>query len=158
MTVNKIIVVIGIMFAIFVAFVFLQFRPLDQASTGDAKTATATINDQTFTITVAKTEEEKQKGLSGIESLPLDEGKLFIFDQPDTLSFWMKDMKFPIDIIFINDDKIVSIVENAKPVAANTNLPIYQPTAPSDKALEINAGLSKKYNFKPGDTVELKIP
>lgn len=157
MSVNKIILVIGIMFAIFIAFIFIQFNPFGKtASTTGANPSTVTINDQTFNVSIAETEEEKQKGLSGIDSLPMNEGKLFMFEKPDLYAFWMKDMKFPIDIIFINGDTIVSITENAKPVETG-DLPTYQPTEPSDKALEINAGLSKKYNFKPGDKVAIEI-
>lgn len=157
MSVNKIILAIGILFAIFIAFIFIQFNPFGRAaSTTGENPSSVTINDQTFTVSVAETEEEKQKGLSGIASLPLNEGKLFLFEKPDTYSFWMKEMKFSIDIIFINGDTIVSIAENAKPVTSGT-LPTYKPTGPSDKVLEISAGLSKKYNFKPGDKVELEL-
>jgi uncharacterized membrane protein (UPF0127 family) len=158
MSVNKIIIFIGILFAIFITFIFIQFNPFGKSASETASTAGATvvIKDQTFSITVAQTEQEKQKGLSGVASLPLEEGKLFIFEKPGTYAFWMKDMKFPIDIIFINGDKIVSIAENAKPVTSG-EFPVYQPTGPSDKALEINAGLSKKYNFKPGDKVEINL-
>jgi uncharacterized membrane protein (UPF0127 family) len=157
MSVNKIIVFIGIIFAVFITFIFIQFKPLDNNASTANTAQKVTIKDQTFKVSIAKTEEEKQKGLSGLDSLRLDEGKLFLFEKPDTYAFWMKDMKFPIDIIFINGTKIVSITENAKPVKSG-ELPIYQPTGPSDKALEINAGLSKKYNFKQGDTVTIDIP
>lgn len=158
MSVNKIIVFIGVLFAIFITFIFIQFKPLSNSASSTADgSQTVTIKDQTFKVSVAKTEEEKQKGLSGLTSLRLDEGKLFLFDKPDLYAFWMKDMKFPIDIIFINGNKIVSISENVKPTTTG-DLPTYEPTGPSDKALEINAGLSKKHNFKAGDTVTIDIP
>lgn len=161
MNINKLIVIFGVIAAIVIVFLFIQFSPLNK-NASQGKTSTVTIKDQTFSVTVAETEEEKQKGLSGLDNLPLDEGKLFVFEKPDTYSFWMKDMKFPIDIIYINGDKIVSITENAKPPAENVENPTcetigcYQSSGPADKALEINAGLSKKYNFQPGDTVQIK--
>lgn len=155
MSVNKIIVVIGIIFAIFIAFIFIQFNPVG-TNTSQQATSTVTIKDQTFKVSVAETEEDKQKGLSGRASLPLNEGKLFMFDKPGAYTFWMKNMKFPIDIIFINGDTIVSITENAPP-ATKGDAPVYQPTAPSDKVLEISAGLSQKYNFKSGDKVTFEI-
>ena len=66
-------------------------------------------------------------------------------------------MKFPIDIIYINGDKIVSIFENAKaPKSKNENLFIYQPKVPADKVFEINAGLSKQYGFRENDIVTIK--
>lgn len=158
MSINKIIIAIGIILVIFITFIFMQFNPFGKsASTADKPAATVTIKNQTFNVLIAKTEEEKQKGLSGREALPQDQGMVFLFEEPSIHSFWMKDMKFPIDIIFINENKIVSIIENAKPDNSE-NRPLYQPTAPSNTVFEINAGLAKKYNFKPGDTVELKIP
>jgi uncharacterized protein len=83
---------------------------------------------------------------------------LFVFDKADYYSFWMKNMKFPIDIIFIRGDKIVSISKNAvAPKSADASLPIYKPEAPVDKVLEINSGLSDKHNIKKGDKVEIKL-
>jgi hypothetical protein len=63
-------------------------------------------------------------------------------------------MKFPIDIIFINNDQIVTIHDNAQIIKAQENPMLYTPTQSSDKVLEIQAGLSEKYNFKIGDKVK----
>jgi uncharacterized membrane protein (UPF0127 family) len=158
MSINKIIIVVAIIFAIFIAFIFIQFNPLSKKAKNSANIppSTVTINNQTFHVSLAQSEAARQQGLSGKDSLPTNEGLLFLFDKPDYYAFWMKDMKFPIDIIFINGNKIVSITENAKPVTTG-QLPTFQPTGPSDKALEINAGLSKKYTIKPGDTVDIKL-
>jgi uncharacterized membrane protein (UPF0127 family) len=158
MSINKIIIVVGILFAIFIAFIFIQFNPLGKKTSNTASTpsSTVTIKNQTIPVYLAQSETERQQGLSGRNSLPINQGMLFIFDKPDYYAFWMKDMKFPIDIVFINGSKVVSITENARPVPSG-QLPTYQPTGPSDKALEINAGLSKKYNIKPGDTLDIKI-
>jgi uncharacterized membrane protein (UPF0127 family) len=66
----------------------------------------------------------------------------------------MKNMKFPIDIIFINNDQIVTIQNEAQVIKGQENPTIYSSTGPADKVLEIQAGLSKKYNFKAGDRVK----
>jgi uncharacterized membrane protein (UPF0127 family) len=68
----------------------------------------------------------------------------------------MKNMKFPIDIIYIDNNTIITIV-NSAPIPKNPsdNLTIYTPSKLSDKVLEINAGLSKKYNFKNGDKIKI---
>ena len=80
---------------------------------------------------------------------------LFPFEKADYYSFWMKNMKFPIDIIYINKNHIVTIHQNIKPPKTKEeSLPIYKPEDPSDTVLEINAGLSEKYKFKKGDTVK----
>jgi uncharacterized protein len=119
------------------------------------KTPTVTIGNHSFKVTVASSQKEKEIGLSETKSLSQDQGMIFIFEKPDYYSFWMKNMKFPIDIIYINNDKIVTIKNNAQPPKNNTeNLTIYTPTEPADKVLEIQAGFSQKYNFKNGDSLK----
>src|SRR5574341_1002590 len=65
---------------------------------------------------VANTDAKRQKGLSGRESLGDNQGMLFVFEKPDTQpSFWMKDMKIAIDILWIDNDQIVQIDKNVQP-------------------------------------------
>ncbi|MEK7090731.1 MAG: DUF192 domain-containing protein [Patescibacteria group bacterium] len=92
------------------------------------------------------------KGLSGRASLPEDGGMLFIFPDQQIRNFWMKDMKFPIDIIWIRDNKIIGIVMGAEP-AFQESYEIYTSPEPADTVLEINAGLSQKLGIQVGDTV-----
>ncbi|MBI2431126.1 MAG: DUF192 domain-containing protein [Candidatus Levybacteria bacterium] len=121
------------------------------------KNPTLTIKNHTFTILVAKTPQEKEVGLSEKTSLPQNSGMLFPFEKADYYSFWMKNMKISVDIIYINKDKIVTIIENAQaPKSPEDNLQIFRPDEPADKVLEINAGLSKKYGFKNGDGVKIE--
>jgi len=118
------------------------------------KTSTVTIGDHSFEVTVATSQQEREIGLSQTKSLQQDQGMIFLFEKPDYHSFWMKNMKFPIDIIYINGDKIVTIQNDAQPPKENEEISIiYTPTEPSDKVLEIQAGLSKEYNFKNGDKI-----
>lgn len=116
------------------------------------------INNTSFKIELADSPEEQNLGLGNRDSLPEDHGMLFIFDKPGNHSFWMKGMKFPLDMIFILDNKIVGIYENV-PILTDNNLNprIYGSEIESDMVLEINAGLSKKYNFKKGDIVKIQI-
>lgn len=121
------------------------------------KTPTATINNYTFKLEVAKTQQEKEIGLSAKKMFGQNSGMLFLFERPAYYSFWMKNMKFPIDIIFIRNGRIVTIHKNVKPPTSNSeNPPIYNSTEPADSVLEINAGLSEKYRFKEGDIVKLE--
>lgn len=121
------------------------------------KTTTAQINNQTFKVEVAKTETERQMGLSGKESLSSDQGMLFVFDNPDYHSFWMKDMKFPIDIIYLSGEKVVTVVENAEPpISPNENLVIYQPEEKADRVLEVSAGTVQKYKITKGSVVKVE--
>lgn len=113
------------------------------------------IKNQSFKLLIAKTENDKQAGLSKYNSLPQDEAMIFIFENEGIYPFWMKDMKFPIDIIFIKQDKIVTIYKNVpSPKTSDGNLPIYSPSEPIDKVLEVNSGISQKDGFKVGDKVE----
>jgi uncharacterized membrane protein (UPF0127 family) len=68
----------------------------------------------------------------------------------------MKNMKFPIDIIFIQNNKIVDVFQNV-PVSTNDNLPVYTTKTKANKVLEINASLAKKYNIKIGTEVRLDL-
>ena len=73
------------------------------------------IGDKTYKCQVAKNEEDRRKGLQGIEYLPVDEGMLFIWEDEATREMWMKDTKIPLDQIAINDDDEVVLVYTAQP-------------------------------------------
>ena len=73
------------------------------------------IANKKYKVQVAETDEEKQKGLQGVTSLPEDEGMLFVFEEPDEISFWMKDTKIPLDVIFIDEDLQVISVQQGIP-------------------------------------------
>ena len=152
--------------AAFIVFVgwFIKKAP-ELNIPGAIQTATATnkvtIDGVTFAAEIANNNTSRTKGLSGRDSIGLSSGMLFVFDKKDvTPSFWMKDMKFPIDIIWINDGKIVKIDKNAAAPATDTpdsKLTIYPSGQPVDYVFEINAGLSDKNGFKVGDEVILPL-
>lgn len=114
------------------------------------------IKSKVFKVEVLKNEWELEKGLSGRKSLAKESGLLFSFPSPNNYGFWMKGMKFPIDIIWIDDGKIIDIKKNA-PVPLTQNYETYTPVAPARYVLEVNAGLSEKYGFMAGDEVLLDI-
>ena len=72
------------------------------------------IGTKDYKVTIARTDEEKQEGLQGVKKLPENEGMLFLFDDEE-VSFWMKDTKIPLDIIFINEELEVISVHNGIP-------------------------------------------
>ncbi len=120
------------------------------------KSPSVQINGNTFIVEEAKTNAAWQQGLSGRKSMPANQAMLFIFPKADYQQFWMKQMLFPLDMIFINNDKVVTIYQNVPIPAANANLsslPIYASSSPADYVLELNAGTVKKDNIKVGDTV-----
>ncbi|OGH16519.1 MAG: hypothetical protein A3C30_05015 [Candidatus Levybacteria bacterium RIFCSPHIGHO2_02_FULL_40_18] len=118
--------------------------------------AEAQVNNKKISLILAKSDKDRTKGLSGRNNLPEDQGMLFIFEKKGTYGFWMRDMKFPIDIIFIDDDMVVYIVENASPGAQTPNLTIYIPDVPVNRVLELNAGQVKKLGIKKGIKITFK--
>ena len=158
MRLNKLIFIILIIL-FFAVLIFNNINSKSAEPTINKKTTpTVTINGHVFQVETATTSAQQAKGLSNRKSLPEKNGMLFLFDRPSILTFWMKDMRFPIDIIFIKDNKVISIAHNAPPPSSpEEDLPVYSPEEPSDKVLEINAGLSKQYNIKKGDTIEFNL-
>lgn len=76
-----------------------------------------TIGDKKYKVEIADTSEKQEKGLMGRESLPEDQGMLFIYDEPQDLSYWMKDTLISLDIIFIDDDMEVVSVKQGQPMS-----------------------------------------
>lgn len=119
------------------------------------------IGNKKIYVEIADTKEKMAQGLSGREKLQNDQGMLFDFrnDYPDGTSpgFWMKAMKFDLDLIWIHNGKIIDITENAPaPKSANDKLPLYYPKANIDMVLEVNAGWSGENGVEVGDVVQLK--
>lgn len=110
------------------------------------------INNRKIDIEIADTNAKREQGLSGRTSLCGNCGMLFVFDKPGIYPFWMKDMNFSLDFIFINQDKIVDIKENISPA---TYPNIINSNFPHDKVLEVNAGYAANKNYKIGQTVAL---
>jgi hypothetical protein len=149
------IIIILVLFLILVGGVV--FYQLSQASQMMKTNGKVTINNQLFNVEVVKSDKDRQIGLTKYKAIKDNQGMLFVFDNPDLVSFWMKNMKFPIDIIFIKDDTIVSIVENVPMPTPNTETTTYKPDAPVNYVLEINDGLVKKHNIKKGDIVKIEL-
>lgn len=111
------------------------------------------MDDVDLYVELADIPEKRSQGLSGRKELREDGGMLFVFDEPDIYSFWMKDMNFPIDIIWIGEDlKIADITRNAKPESYPET---FQSKKPAKYAIEVNAGWSLKNGVQIGMTVPL---
>ncbi len=109
---------------------------------------------------VASRAGDRQKGLGKRDSLPLNQGMLFVFEQKGQYTFWMKDMKFAIDIIWIDENKrIVDMVLSVPPEPGkkDNELRRYEPRGEALYVLEINAGLSALNGLQIGDQVNFQI-
>lgn len=106
-----------------------------------------TVGDGAFKVRVVNTPETRQKGLSGSQPLPASEGMLFVFDTTDNWAIWMKDMNYPIDIIWLDDSKrIVYMVKSADP--SSYPYTTFKPSKPARYVLEVPAGTITNKNIK----------
>jgi hypothetical protein len=109
------------------------------------------IAGQNVKVDLALTSAEHSRGLSGRSILNKDEGMLFVFVKSGRYYFWMKEMNFPIDIVwFTKDMKIIYIKKNANPLLYPET---YGPSVNSKYVLEVPAGFADKNNLKVGDNV-----
>ena len=149
---NKNLVIIAlVLFFALIAFIYKFF-----VVTSPLKSATLKIGEEEFQIEVAKDNASRSRGLSGREYLASGQGMLFIFDTAGNHSFWMKGMKFPLDIVWIRDNRVIGFTENI-PTSNKLLPPAYYPPEPADRVLELNAGSVQKYNLQVGDLVELGL-
>ncbi len=115
------------------------------------------ISSYCFDVGIARTEEERARGLMFRSSLNENQGMLFIFENEELYSFWMKNTLIPLDIIWINKEgKIVHIEHNVLP-CSQENCLTYVPKEKAIYVLEINGGLAEKYNFREDDIVDIRI-
>lgn len=112
-----------------------------------------TVNDLTVTATIADTDEERKKGLSGVSSLGAHEVKLFIFDRSDYYGIWMKEMLFPIDIFWL--DEAFTIVHIERNVLPSSYPAIYRSDEPARFVLEANAFFADTFHIAEGDVLEI---
>ncbi len=103
------------------------------------------------TVELATTPAQLSKGLSGRDSMPSDHGMLFVFDSEDYWSFWMKDMKFPLDIIWFNSSRQAVYIEQALQPCSPDNCPIHTPSAKAMYVLEVIAGFVAVHDLALGD-------
>jgi len=129
-----------------------------KSKSGPLKTAEITVGSQTFSVEIADTLKSRTQGLSGHAPLGDTTGMYFSFPIKAKYSFWMKDMAYPLDIIWIADGKVLGTNENTPVPQSNNilNLPTYSPPQAIDSALELNAGSVKKFGIQVGDPVTLK--
>lgn len=107
------------------------------------------VGNTQVAVEVRDTEEGRSQGLSNREKLAEDEGMLFIFDQPGIYGFWMKEMKFPLDFIWIRDNVVTEVTEKVGVERMDI-----RPKEAVDKVLEVNSGWVEKQGIKVGDAVK----
>lgn len=134
------------------------FFKTENSSPVDLEKKEIQIKDNKYYLEVADNNFTRMKGLMNRESMPSNEGMLFIFDYVGIHSFWMKDTLIPLDMIWLNSNgEVVYMHKNAQP-CSNFVQAICQSIIPSKTAkyvIELNAGEVDKSNIKVGDIIKL---
>lgn len=111
------------------------------------------VGEEFVRVVVADTAEERRQGLSDTTGLSADEGMLFVFPEEGHYSFWMKDMRYAIDIIWIaSDGRIVGFWPDAAPDSYPRS---FSPEHPAQYVLEVAAGYVREHELKIGDVVRI---
>jgi uncharacterized membrane protein (UPF0127 family) len=115
------------------------------------------INQEKIRVLVADTPAHRFKGWSGRADMGKYGGMLFIFPQSDRHAMVMRDMRFSLDIIWLNQGKIIDIAPSLVSQAgmAEDQLTVYRPRSVADMVLEVPAGFAERAGLKIGDTVEI---
>lgn len=141
LTPKKIALTIGIALLVFAVYPHLA-----------TSTTSITLGDEVFALEVADSSATRERGLSGRIGLAPNTGMIFVFENLGRYSFWMKDMIFPIDMIWLRDDWcIVHIVADADPESYPT---IFAPPVPALYIVEIGAGEAARLGLKNGSCID----
>lgn len=132
------------------SFKYIPFRCNSRACVqNNLQTKTVLLKNIPIVVTLAQTDAEIKKGLGGKEGLKENEGMLFVFDKPDRYGFWMRDMKFPIDIVWIENNKVIFIQKSVSP---DTYPITFSPAQPASLVLELPSGFCDTHNVSVGDS------
>jgi len=115
------------------------------------------LGGETFKVEIADTAEKQALGLMFRDSMPDDEGMIFIFPNEAPRSFWMKNTRIPLDIMYFDKDlKMVSISADTPPCRVS-RCPSYPSTGPAMYVLELNAGKASELGVGPGDVLTIRL-
>ena len=115
------------------------------------------LKGQRFSVELAETSEQQALGLMFRDSLPDDHGMLFVFPVESRRSFWMKNTRIPLDILYFDSElALVSLVADARP-CRSARCPNYPSEGPARYVLELNSGKAAELGVRPGDVLELHI-
>jgi hypothetical protein len=121
---------------------------------GPEPDAWVTIRHARVSTEIVRSFEDRARGLGGRDSLAWNHGMLFPYERPDFLAFWMKDMRFSIDIVWIRDGRIVEIAHRV-PWSPEGPGPTLRPRELADAVLEVPAGYAEAHGWQRGDRVEV---
>jgi len=103
-------------------------------------------------------DEDRAMGVMFRPSLPIDRGLLFVFQAPDFHGFWMKNCKFPIDMVWLDAERRIVHVAEAVPPCLKDPCPTYQPMRKGLYVLEVNAGQARREKATVGAELRFELP
>ena len=119
----------------------------------EKKALHAVLGDEALLLEIADTDTLRTQGLSGHQPLASNEGMLFMFPTEGQYAFWMKDMNFPIDIVWLDSDyRIVDVKNYATP---DSYPKMFMPSESARFVLELSAGFFENHHLKKGDRLEV---
>ena len=113
------------------------------------------LKGQRFDVEIADTEPARERGLMFRESMPADHGMLFLFDDNAVRTFWMKNCRMPLDILYFDEKYKLVSVQQRVPACRSEPCPVYPSEGAAKYVLELNAGVADKLGVKPGDAIKL---
>ena len=116
-----------------------------------------TSTGRKISVEVADTIEKRSLGLGKRSGLENGWGMLFVFEKSKRHRFWMKDMQFPLDIIWLDNHRIVHILRNVQPAKSENNLPVMIPPVAGNFVLEIDAGYADKLKLQVGQHLKYRF-
>jgi uncharacterized membrane protein (UPF0127 family) len=115
------------------------------------------LGEHVFQVELALDEEDRYQGLMNRQAMGLDEGMFFVFEEPQKLYFYMKNMLFPLDIVFISADlKVLNVAANVPPCRSEKCVN-YESDGDAQYVLELNAGRAKEIGLKRGNEVAVNF-
>ncbi len=137
-----------------IVLLFYQAFSTKRGGLGDNAGVYWVISGHEVFLEIVKTPAAMYKGLSQRPSLCRECAMLFVFLESDQRIFVMRDMNFPLDIVFLNDNKIIKIYRNLPPEGSSPELQ-YSSEAPANRVLEFNAGVAKELGLEEGQWLDL---
>lgn len=138
------------------AAIALSVAPLAGASSGPELAPLTLPSGKVLQVELMVKDEDRAMGVMFRPSLPENRGLLFVFDEPDFHGFWMKNCRFPIDMVWLDRDHRVVHVAESVPPCTKDPCPIYAPMRKASYVLEVNAGQARREKAVIGSVVEFK--
>ena len=112
-------------------------------------------NDHSFPVLVADTNATRSRGLSGRTALDPYAGMVFVFQHNAVRQFWMKDMRFPLDVLWIRKNEVVGLARGVAPYTPEGEITRFRSEKAVDMVVETYAGFIEQNGLKMGDRIEL---